>query len=85
MRKYYATNKELSKILNDITKARIKCPSCGHSILIPPKEDKCLCNWCGKYVFKDKQAEFKYKVKEKQIKEKRLGNENRRNKEDEHL
>lgn len=76
MRKYYVTNKELPLLLNDITKSRIKC-SCGHSVLIPNKKDKCICSWCGNYVFKNKQAEFKYKFKEKLMKEKRKENENR--------
>ena len=73
MRKYYANNKELSRILNDITKSRIKC-ECGHSVLFPQKADRVICSWCGKYVYKNEQVEFKYKMKEKLYKEKRKKN-----------
>ena len=70
MRRYFATNKELQKLLEEMTKARVKC-SCGHSVVIPPKKDKYICSWCGNYVFKDKQTEFRYKFKENLMKEKR--------------
>ena len=42
--------------------ASIKCPYCGHSCHFF-KMDKIVCDWCGKYVFKTKQAEFEYKLK----------------------
>ena len=70
MRKYWATNKELDKILNDITKSRIKC-KCGHSVVLPNRADKAICNWCGNYVFKNKEVEFKHRVKENLIKQKK--------------
>lgn len=69
-RKYFRTNEDLSKILNDITQATIKC-SCGHSVLIPQKQNKFICSWCGNYVFRTKEEEFKYRMKEKLLKEKR--------------
>lgn len=78
MRKYYANNKELTKILNDITKSRVKC-SCGKSILLPPKTDRTICSWCGNYVFKDKDTENKYRMKEYLFKEKRKNNDRKIN------
>ncbi len=72
MRRYFATNKELTLLLNDMTKSRVKC-SCGHSVLIPTRKDKTICSWCGNYVFRNKQDEFKYRFKENLLKEKRLG------------
>lgn len=59
-----------TKLFNETTNSKTKC-SCGHSILIPNKKDRHICSWCGNYVFKNKQAEFKYKFKENLMKEKR--------------
>lgn len=39
---------------------RVKC-SCGHSLVMVNK-DKEICNWCGKWVFKNKADEFKYRL-----------------------
>lgn len=74
MRRYYVNNQELSMILNDITKTRVRC-ACGHSVVIPTRKDKKICSWCGNYVFKDKETEFKYRFKENLLKEKRRNNE----------
>ena len=41
-----------------------KC-KCGHSVTIRPVSEKALCRWCGKWVFKNKQDEFKFRMKEK--------------------
>lgn len=38
--------------------------NCGHSILIYPPATKRICSWCGHYVFKDKNEEFRYRLKE---------------------
>ena len=48
-------------LLNE--KFRVKC-KCGHTLYIVNK-DKVICNYCGRYVFKDKEAEFKYRIEEK--------------------
>lgn len=42
------------------------CPHCGRKMHFYAfeKKGKQLCDWCGKYVFKDNQTEFKYRVKE---------------------
>lgn len=38
----------------------VKC-KCGHSIDLINK-DKTICSHCGKWVFKNKQDEFKYRL-----------------------
>jgi uncharacterized paraquat-inducible protein A len=53
-------SEEEKRRFSDITNNSIKC-SCGHSILTNKK--KALCNWCGKYVYKDKKLEFQEKLK----------------------
>lgn len=45
-------------IVNNIT---YKC-SCSHSVVI--LKDKALCNHCNKWVFKNKEDEFKYRMNE---------------------
>ena len=52
------------KIHNERTENTYKC-KCGHSISIKPCEKKVLCHWCNKWVFKNKEDEFKYRLKEK--------------------
>ena len=40
----------------------VKCEKCGHSIDLKGKE-KQLCIFCGRYIFRDKQEEFKYRMR----------------------
>lgn len=47
------------KFNRELTKYKIKC-KCGHSVLVV--KDKNICSWCGRFIFKDKKAEFKYRV-----------------------
>ena len=54
---------EYEKFYNYITKNKISC-ECGHKIFLY-KKDKLICSWCGRYVFKNKRIEFKYRIKEK--------------------
>lgn len=55
--------KDIIKYTEEITKGKMKC-KCGHSVIIPPQIKKVICHWCGNYVFKDKKAEFEYRIKE---------------------
>lgn len=52
------------KIHNERTANTYKC-NCGHSVVMRPSEFKTLCYWCNKWVFKNKEDEFKYRLKEK--------------------
>lgn len=55
--------KKDTKKFNMYSDLSVKC-KCGHSVVMY-NFDKKLCGWCGKYVYKDKQTEFKYKLKNK--------------------
>lgn len=63
VRVVFVNNKDIIKYVNEISKRKTKC-KCGHSVAIPPNIDKLVCHWCGRYVFKDKKAEFEYRIKE---------------------
>lgn len=58
--------KEDSKLEHEKRRMKIKCPYCGTRIHFYAFEDKTkqLCDICGRYVFKNKQEEFKYRLKE---------------------
>lgn len=45
--------------LIDKYKLAHKC-DCGHTLIFNYKDDKKLCNCCGKIIYKDKKTEFKY-------------------------
>lgn len=53
--------KDIIKLASEQTDASIKC-DCGHTVLVPTRKDKIICSWCGEYVFKDKETEFKYRM-----------------------
>lgn len=53
-----------AKIQNDVECLRRKC-KCGHVEYIYSNTDYILCTWCGNYIFKDKETEFKYRIKER--------------------
>lgn len=57
------TNKQIIKYAYIMNQAKIVC-ECGHRVVIPPHVDKIVCSWCGNYVFKDKKAEFEYRMNE---------------------
>lgn len=69
-RRNYLNNKEMELINEDYIKHTIKC-KCGHSIAIINKSGVAECNWCHNNVFKDKKTEFKYRMKENLIRERR--------------
>ena len=54
----------IAKIHQERTENTYKC-KCGHSVSIPIFVDKTICSFCGNYVFKNKQDEFRFRVKEK--------------------
>lgn len=71
MENNYLTYKEMEIQSNQYVKASIKC-KCGHPIVISNKKGVAECTWCHRNVYKDKATEFKYKMKEKLIKERRI-------------
>ena len=48
--------------MNELDKSRYYC-KCGHSLIMPVWVDRQICSWCGKYVYKDKETEFRYMMK----------------------
>ena len=57
------TVKEYERMQDEYNKVKYEC-RCGHKVIIPKWVDKQICGWCGKYVFKSKEDEFKYRMKE---------------------
>lgn len=57
------TNKEISKLIEERNKFKIKC-NCGHSIVIQPNKDYKICSWCGNKVI-NKRKIFKENLLEK--------------------
>lgn len=56
--------KEYERMTDEYDKVKYMC-KCGHREIIPKWLDKKLCSWCGRYIFKSKKDEFKYKMQEK--------------------
>lgn len=69
-RKRYDTTtfKDIEKIATSQTNANVYCKNCGHAITMP-NADRTICTWCGLWVYRTPQIEFKYKLMKK-IKEK---------------
>lgn len=59
----YLTNKEIAILTKYMVEASVKC-KCGHTVLVPRRIDKKICTWCGNYVFRNKEDEFKYRLEE---------------------
>lgn len=55
---------EFERRAEALEKVKYTC-KCGHRVVIKGKEDKALCSWCHKYVFKTKKDEDLYRVQEK--------------------
>jgi ribosomal protein S27AE len=56
------TIKEYETLMDNIEPLKREC-KCGHIIYV--YKDKRICSNCGKYVFKNKEDEFKYRLNEK--------------------
>ena len=65
----WLSNKEIEVLYHDKEKIRRYCKNCGHTVTVV--EDKNICSHCKHFVFKDDLTEFKYRLKENLIKEKR--------------
>ena len=59
-----------TKLFEEQQKAKITC-ECGHRVLMGTKKDRIICSWCKNYVYKDKATEFRYKMQERMLKERR--------------
>lgn len=63
-RRLYMTNNEIQKYTDEINKHKYLC-KCGKRVYIDRRRKKAVCDWCGRYVFKNKKDEFEYRLKEK--------------------
>ena len=66
------TLKEIEILATEQTQNRKLCKNCGHSRLLG-NQDRVICNHCGHWIFKDKETEFKYRMQEQRLKEKKYG------------
>lgn len=55
-------------------KFTIHCPNCGNRVHFYAfeRQDRQFCDWCGRYVFKDKKSEYDYRMKELLNKQRRI-------------
>lgn len=51
-----------NNLTNSLEPYKVEC-KCGKKVIV--LRDKKICSHCGNYVFKSKEEEFKYRVKEK--------------------
>lgn len=56
--------KEIEKYAKVLTDNRIYC-RCGKGTSIKAQRDRVICDWCGHWVYRTPQLEFKYRVKER--------------------
>lgn len=59
----YKSYKQIKKDCEVIQNFMIKC-KCSHTILFTGLKDRLCCSHCGRYVYRNKKAELKYKLKE---------------------
>ena len=50
--------REDTKMFDSYSQGKVKC-KCGHTNFMVDT-DRMICSWCGNYVYKNKQVEFKY-------------------------
>lgn len=68
--KSWLTREEQEKFYEERDKYKRYC-KCGHYAYVVNKTGVAECSWCHNNVFIDKQTEFKYRMKENLIREKR--------------
>ena len=66
------SEKEMDRLLEVMREISYKCP-CGKTVMIS-KQDRALCPDCGHWVYKTRELEFRYKMKERLFREKRKEN-----------
>lgn len=54
---------EYQRQSDEYDKVKIVCKHCGHKVVIPVWVDKQICSWCKRYVYRNKQLEFKENMK----------------------
>lgn len=61
--KEFHTEKDMEKIETARTKNKKKC-KCGH-IVVMASADRMMCNWCGSWIYRTPEIEFRYKLMKK--------------------
>lgn len=61
------TFNEIKKYSNEINKLKVQCEICGRKQTFPVWVDKQVCDWCGHYVYRTKEIEFKEKLRQKGV------------------
>lgn len=69
----YSTYKEIDDVARVYSQNKTKCKRCGCTRLLNDKYKKLVCNNCGNYIFLNDKEEFKYRLREAQVREKRKG------------
>ena len=62
--KNYMTKEELQRYTDEINKHKYLC-KCGKKVYIDRTREKALCDWCHRYVFKNKKDEVLYRINER--------------------
>ena len=70
----WLTKEEQRRLWEFKDQHKVKC-KCGHVNIIVSRKGYQLCTWCKNYVFATPQKEFEFRLKERQIKERRINNE----------
>lgn len=55
---------EYQRKSDELDKVKIRC-KCGHRVVVPMWVDKSMCTWCKHYVYRNKQLEFRERLKQK--------------------
>lgn len=59
----HKTYRQLVKEYDILQDYMVKC-KCSHTILFTGVKDRLCCSYCGRWVYKNKLSEIKYKMKE---------------------
>lgn len=60
------TPEEHQRLTDEYDKVKYRC-KCGYRVIIPYNAEKNICQHCHRYVFKSKEDEFKYRMKERGV------------------
>lgn len=56
--------KELKILATKIGELKVQCKKCGHKEIFVKGVERKLCSYCGNYIYKNNEIEFKYKLRE---------------------
>lgn len=65
------TTNEIEKLYNVRKVGRKYCEKCDHSVSLSNRTKYIICSYCSNIIFKNKNEEFKYRMREQIIKERR--------------